>query len=113
MSWFVFIAALYTLNPLTISVYPPVSMAPATIRITVMVPRHVANRWLCFGVDGPELKRSCLELDGEASRKVWTVYWAFRSVGTYEASAVLTRLVDGRVTHVADRQPFQVIGPEF
>lgn len=110
---FVFIAALYSLNPVTISVYPPVAThTAATFRITTMVPRHFDNRNVCFGVDGPELKRSCFTLDGWQSRRTWTVYWTLESAGEYLASADLTRIEGGKEKHYASSQPFRVIGFE-
>lgn len=114
-SWsfpFLFVAALYTLHPTTISVYPAVAMAPATFRITVLVPRHLENRQICFGVDGPELKRSCVQLDGFNARRSWTVYWELRGSGEYMASAVLTRMTDGREKTFRNEQPFRVLGME-
>lgn len=112
-SWpFLFVAALYSLNPITISVYPRFSLPPATFRITVLVPRHADNRRACWAIDGPELKRSCIDLAGVESRRAWTVYWDLRSVGEYEASATLTRMEDGRERYYVSRQGFQVLGME-
>jgi hypothetical protein len=104
--------ALFTLNPITISVYPQFAMTPATFRITVLVPRHAENRNLCFGVSGPEDKKSCLSLDGEQARRTWTVYWTLRGSGEYEAVADLTRNEAGQIRHYVERQPFRVIGYE-
>lgn len=109
---FLFIAAFYVLNPVTVSLYPPFAMSPATFRITVMVPRHAQNRQLCYAIDGPEMKKSCIQLDGESSQKVWTVYWDLRTAGEYEASAVLTRMTDGRERTYRDSHPFRVLGYE-
>lgn len=112
MSWFpfLFVAALYTLHPVTISVYPHFAMSPATFRITVLVPRHPQSRRICFGVDGPELKKSCEDLAGWESRKSWTVYWSLRSPGDYEATAILTRNEQGRDKQYRSVQPFRVLG---
>jgi hypothetical protein len=114
MNWhpFLLIFALYSLNPVTISVYPHFAMQPATFRITVLVPRHVDNRKLCYAVTGPEEKRSCLSLDGWQARRTWTVYWELRTAGEYEATATLTRMVDGREQRHVQAQPFRVIGIE-
>lgn len=109
---FLFIAALFTLNPVTLSVYPAFALQPATFRITVLAPRHAANRRLCFGYDGPELKQSCLDLDGANDRRVWTVYWDLRTGGEYEAVALLTRVQDGQTKQYRDARPFRVIGIE-
>ncbi len=107
---FLFVAALYTLNPVTLSLYPKFAMAPATFRITVMAPRNAANRLVCFQVDGPELRKSCMSLDGENSQRVWSVYWELRTSGEYVAEATLTRMEDGKTKTYVDRQPFRVIG---
>ena len=107
---FLFIAALFTLNPVTVDVYPPFGMAPASFRIRVMAPRHAANRAICYGVEGPELKRSCFTLEGAQAQRIWTVFWELRAPGEYEASATLTRIEDGREKYYRARRPFQVIG---
>ena len=110
---FLFIAALFFVpNPVTLDVYPPVAMAPATFRFRVIAPRHIDNRVICWGYDGPQLKRSCLTLDGQYDRRVWTVYWDLRVGGEYEASAMLTRVEDGRVKRYSDARYFRVIGLE-
>ena len=107
---FLFIAALYAVSPLTLTVYPPVSHAPASVRIRVVTERHAANRSLCYGYDGPQFKRSCLELDGAHDRRSFTVFWELRQDGEYEAQAVLTRIEDGRISRYTDQQPFRVVG---
>lgn len=110
---FLLIFALFTLNPVTISVYPQFAMTPATFRVTVLVPRHVENRLMCYSVDGPELRRSCISLDGEHSQRVWTSYWELRTSGDYVANAELTRVHLGKTERHTDRQPFRVIGGEM
>lgn len=110
--FFLFVAALYTLNPVTISIYPQFAMSPATFRITVMVPRHLENRQICYSVDGPEFKKSCVSLDGWQARRTWTVFWDLRTGGEYEAVAVLTRITEGRTEQFRSQQPFRVIGIE-
>lgn len=112
MTWpFLFVAAMFTLNPVTVSVYPSFAMVhAASFRITVMVPRHLDNRHLCFGVTGPEDKKSCLTLDGFQARKTWTVYWTLRTAGEYQAMADLTRIEAGNERHYVSQQPFRVIG---
>ncbi len=109
---FLFVAALYSLNPVTLSIHPPASMAPATFRITVLVPRHLDNRKICYGVDGPELKNSCFTLDGWQARRTWTVYWSLRVAGEYEATADLLRIEGGKEKHYVQRQAFRVVGFE-
>jgi hypothetical protein len=111
-SWpWIFIAALYALPaPVTVSVYPTFGMPPAMFRITVLAPRHAENRLLCFAADGPELRRSCQTLHGEASQRVWTVYWTVRTPGAYVAEAILTRMEDGRARIYVSREPFRVVG---
>jgi hypothetical protein len=111
---FLLVGALYAVpSPVTISVFPHVSMVPATVRLTVLAPRHVDNRRICWSVDGSEFKKSCLDLPGFDSRRVWTVYWPIRSPGAYEAVAVLTRNELGKDKIYTSRQSFQVIGSEL
>ena len=110
---FLFVAALFSLNPITLTIYPAFAMRPATFRITVLVPRHEQNRRVCWQVDGPELKRSCLSINGAEDRKSWTVYWELRTAGEYLASAILTRSEDGRERIYREDRPFRVIGMEL
>ena len=109
---FLFVAALYSLNPVTVSVYPSVSMSPATYRITVLVPRHFDNRRICFGYSGNEGRTSCVDLEGWTSRRSWTVYYDIRTAGEYQAEAVLTRITEGREQIHRSQQPFRVVGIE-
>lgn len=109
--------ALFTLNPVTISVYPHVSGSPATFRMTVLTPRHAANRSLCLSYHlqiAPEIpiRRSCHTMAGDTERRVRTVYWDVRESGEFEASAILTRMEDGREKTYRSTQPFRVIGLE-
>jgi len=113
MKFLLFVAALYTLNPVTISIYPPASMAPATVRITVLVPRHLDNREVCYGFSGPEDKKSCLTLDGWQARRTWTVYWPIRTAGEYLAEATLTRVTEGKTQTYRQQAPFRVVGFEM
>jgi len=112
MKFLLFVAALYTLNPVTISIYPPASMAPATVRITVLVPRHLDNREVCYGFSGPEDKKSCLTLDGWQARRTWTVYWPIRTAGEYLAEATLTRVTEGKTQTYRQPAAFRVLGFE-
>lgn len=109
---FLLIFALYSLNPVTVSIYPRFAMSPATFRLTVLVPRHAENRRACWQVDGPELKASCVQLDGLEARRSFTVYWDLRTAGDYTASAILTRMEQGREKTYRDDQPFKVLGME-
>jgi hypothetical protein len=110
---FLLIAALYASVPaVTISIAPPFSLAPATFRITVIVPRHPDNRKICFSVEGPEMKRSCEDLPGFEARRTWTVYWSLRTAGEYQAEAELTRMESGKAQHYRDVRSFRVLGME-
>jgi hypothetical protein len=108
-----FVDALYAnIAPVSISLAPPFSLAPATFRITVIVPRHPENRRICFGVSGPEDKKSCMDLPGFEARRSWTVYWSLRTAGEYQAEAVLTRIEQGKEQRYRDVRSFRVIGME-
>lgn len=113
MTWpFLFVAALYALSPISIQVYPPFSMAPATFRILVIVPRDASNRNLCYAYGASDVidRRSCLSLDGERAKRSYITYWNIRAPGDYTATAVLTRMEDGKAKLYIDRQPFHVLG---
>lgn len=107
---FLFIAAFFTLTPVTLSIYPPVSMAPATFRIRTIIDRHEANRTLCVAYEGPEYKRSCFPIDGAQSARVFQSYWNLRVSGEYEAVADLTRMEAGTERHYVERHAFRVLG---
>ena len=110
--------AMFAVNAITLSVYPPVSTVPATVRMTVWTPRDAANRSVCVSyhlqaVPDLPIRRSCQPLDGANDRRVRTVYWDVREAGTFDAEAVLTRMEDGKATTYRSAQPFRVIGPEW
>lgn len=107
-----FVAALYFLNPLTLSVYPQLSGSPATFRFLVIVPRDATNRHLCYGYsrDGLDDRKSCLSLDGAKAKRAYWTYWHIRTAGEYTATAILTRMEDGREKTYASHQPFRVVG---
>jgi hypothetical protein len=113
MKLLLLIGALYALPHVSISVYPSVGMSPFTVRITVLVPRHLDNRHLCFGYSGNEDKVSCMDLAGMEARRSWTVYWSLRTPGEYQAEAVLTRMEAGRTQTYRQSQPFRVLGFEL
>lgn len=115
VTWpFLFVAALYALSPISIQVYPPFSMAPATFRILVIVPRDASNRNLCYSYGTNDVidRRSCLSMDGENAKRAYTTYWNIRTPGEYTATAVLTRMENGKEKVYSDRAPLRVIGPE-
>jgi hypothetical protein len=112
MKLLLLIGALYALPPVTISVYPSISMVPATVRLTVLAPRHVDNRRICLSYDGGEMRRSCEDLQGIGSRRSWTFYWDVRTAGEYIATAKLTRMESGREHIYTSNQSFRVIGIE-
>jgi len=114
-----FVAAMYAFwgEPVTLSVYPAVSMSPAAFRLLVIVPRHTDNRNLCIAYSlatdpMTPIRRSCHSMSGEQERRVRTIYWELREAGAYDAVATLTRMADGRAQTYVDRQPFRVIGFE-
>lgn len=109
---FLFIAALFALNPLTLTVSPVTSVAPVTVRVRVITERHADNRALCVSYDGPEYKRSCHTLNGSDDARTWTLYWAFRIGGEYRAVAELIRVEQGQTRQYVVAQAFQIIGWE-
>jgi hypothetical protein len=115
---FLFVAALFALHPVTVSVYPTVSLAQhATFRLTVMAPRHEDNRELCLGYRHPGplepwQRRSCQSMDGIHATRTRTVYWDVRMSGEFEAVADLKRIEAGREKHYIDSRPFRVVGIE-
>ena len=107
---FLFVAALFFVPPVSLSVHPAFALAPATFRILVIVPRDARNRQACWGFTGPEDRKSCVQLDGDQARRTYTVYWNVRTAGEYLASAILTRSEDGRERIYREDRPFRVIG---
>lgn len=110
---FLLIMAMFTLNPITLSVYPQFSLSrPATFRLAVLTPRHTDNRNVCLDYrlvgDADPVRSSCQSMDGANGARVRTVYWDVRAAGEYEAVATLTRMEAGRERLYVDRRSFRV-----
>ena len=107
---FLFVAALFFVQPVSLRVYPAFAMAPATFRFLVLVPRDTRNRQLCYGYSGNEDRKSCVQLDGDQARRTYTAYWSLRTAGEYQAMAIVTRNEGGAIKSYVETQPFRVIG---
>lgn len=108
-----FIAALYTINPISLSVWPGFAQVqPATFTFVVRIQRDPQNRTACFVTDGPERRSSCWLMDGQ-SQQSYRFERTFRVGGEYEATAIVTRDVQGQEQSFTEARPFRVIGPEF
>jgi len=100
-------------SPVSISVYPSVSSAPATFRVRVFTPKHDGNRRVKWCYDDPatELKCSQEELDGAKAAYSRTVWFKGVGCGSFVAWAELTRVEGEKERRLLSAQtPFRVIG---
>jgi hypothetical protein len=68
-----------------------VAMAPATVRVRIIVAKHAANRALCVFVDGPRREDSSCFPHTSADLSERVVTFARLPAGTYQFWAVLMR----------------------
>jgi len=96
-------------EPLTVTVYPAVSMAPANIRVEARIEADAANRAVEISADSQNFFRSSIiPLDGANAPR--TNVFEFRGLpgGRYEVTAVL--LGDNGERRSLQRQSFSIIG---
>lgn len=112
--------ALFTLNPVTISVYPPFIHEGGGIRVRAIIERHAQNRSLVLEAVRFHVfqeRRTPFEIHGAQSQRVFTptnacICWMDLPAGEYDAVAILTRMEDGHAHRYRSVQPFRVIGPD-
>lgn len=110
--------ALYTLNPVTISVYPAFTIEGGGIRVRAIIERHAQNRSLVLEAVRFQIfqeRRTPFQLDGAQRQRVFTptnacICWQDLPAGEYDAVATLTRMEDGKARIYRSVQPFRVIG---
>jgi hypothetical protein len=91
-------------SPLTLKVYPLVQPAFGHINYSIRVESHRDNFWLCYGYDASngDTKRSCFQLNGIYSPKLFQEEYLSLPEGEYEAFVELYRVPNrlaARVTH--------------
>src|SRR5262249_15398251 len=78
-------------EPLTLTVTPAQSFAPARVRIRARIEPSAVNRVLTVVADGSEFYRSSeFQLDGEAAPKTFDLFFADLPGGEYDVYAYLT-----------------------
>jgi hypothetical protein len=78
-------------EPMTLSVTPAQSFAPATVRVRARIEPRAENRRLALVADGPNFYRSSeFQLDGEHGPKTVELYFSNLPGGDYEIYAVLS-----------------------
>jgi hypothetical protein len=78
-------------EPVTLSVTPAQSFAPATVRVRARFEPRADNRWLALVADGPNFYRSSeFQLDGEQGPKTVELHFSNLPGGDYEIYAVLS-----------------------
>lgn len=118
---FLFVAALFALNPITISVYPAVTMPSGGIRVRAIIERNPDNRQLRLValLDGTfEMRATPFQIDGAQSQRVFSPTntcgcWFDLPSGEYQAVAELTRMEHGRERRYSVRENFRVLGEQF
>ena len=95
-------------EPLTLSVAPFQSFAPATVRVRARIEPSAANRVLTIVADGSEFYRSSeFQLDGDQAPKTFEVFFPNLPGGEYEVYAYLTDSLGQRRAIV--RKPARVL----
>ena len=95
-------------EPLTLTVTPVQSFAPARVRIRARIEPSAVNRVLTLVADGSEFYRSSeFQLDGEDAPKTFELFLADLPGGEYDVYAYLTDAL-GRQRAVA-HQPARVL----
>jgi len=91
-------------EPLTLTVTPAQSFAPARLRIRARIEPSAVNRMLTIVADGSEFYRSsAFQLDGENAAKTFELFLADLPGGEYDVYAYLTDSL-GRRRAVAHRR---------
>ncbi len=101
-------------TPITLRVYPLVSFAPASIRLTILVPHHPDNRSVCVSLEGDSgFSRSSCYTHEAGGRVMTLINYPDLPAGAYSAVAEVFRAKDGKSTsHRSVVVNFRVIGFE-
>lgn len=80
------------LQEVKVSVVPRLSLAPATVRASIIVPRHPDNRLLIIVLaDELEISRSEIPLNGDNEQPQFIRLFTHLPPGSYRVTAVLIR----------------------
>lgn len=83
-------AASLTSKPVTLTVYPRISSAPATLRLSLHIPRDAENRGVSVVADGTDFLRTTeIELEGTDAATVIPFTWYGVPAGNYAVTARL------------------------
>lgn len=89
--WLTSLAQISGADVVKVAVTPYACHPPCTVRVTVRIERHDANRMLRVAVYGPEYSRySEMALDGQ-SKVTFLLYYRDLPEGRYEISADVVR----------------------
>jgi hypothetical protein len=100
-------------SPVTLTIYPRFSQAPATVRVSILIPRDPRNRQACVTLEGENYYRSsCWEHIGEGARYQTVIYYPDLPAGHYSAVGELARemVKEGRTTVRTPVVEFMVLG---
>jgi hypothetical protein len=96
-------------EPIVVTVYPAVSMAPANVKVEARIEAHAANRAIEISADSQNFYRSStIPLDGASAPRINVFEFRGLPGGKYEVTAVLIG-DDGR-RRGSQRQSVNVIG---
>jgi len=101
---------LAALAVVTLTVTPTVVAAPATIRATLRVEPHDANRYLCIYVDGPLRETSSCFPHTNRDLRHRVVEFVRLPAGDYDLWAAVQRA--DRTTHTSNHATVRVVGRE-
>lgn len=83
-------------KPITLQVRPRLAVSTIDeVHVEIRIPRHAENRGFCLVVEGPVSSLSCEDLDGEASRVLYTLKLLHFVEGHYVVRAELYRAAKG------------------
>ena len=100
-------------SPITLTIYPHFSQAPATVRVAILIPRDPRNRQACVTIEGENYYRSsCWEHVGEGARYQTVIDYPDLPAGHYSAIGELARetVKEGRTTVRTPVVEFRVLG---
>jgi hypothetical protein len=100
-------------SPVTLTIYPRFSQAPATVRVSILIPRDPRNRQACVTIEGENYYRSsCWEHVGEGARYQTVIYYPDLPAGHYSGVVELVRetVKEGRTTVRTPVAEFRVLG---
>jgi hypothetical protein len=96
-------------EPMVVTVYPAVSMAPANVRVQARIEANAANRAIEITADSQNFYRSSIiPLDGASAPRVNVFEFRGLPGGKYEVTAVL--IGDNGRRRAYQRQTLNIVG---